>query len=87
MISNTSISLLHSLAINRIHRIGQASKTYVHRYLIEGTIEAKIDKLRMEHQEEQLEDAINEGKHVAYKAGGIDGGFRSSQELLEILDL
>jgi len=55
--------------------------------LIEDTIEVKIDKLRMEHQEEELEDAINEGKHVAYKAGGIDGGFRSQEELLDMLNL
>lgn len=78
---------LDSQAINRVHRIGQNKKTYVHRYLIEDTIEMKIDKLRAEHQEEdQLEDSINESKKPGtIRAGGIDGGFRSEQELLSVL--
>ena len=45
----------------------------------------KIDKFRMEHQEDQLEDSISDGKKSAIKAGGIDGGFQSQQELLDIL--
>jgi len=81
------VSLSHSIAINRIHRIGQNRKTYVHRYLIEGTIEVKIDKLRVEHQEDQLEDSINEAKKSTIRAGGVDGGFRSQEELLDILRL
>jgi hypothetical protein len=52
---------------------------------VQGTIEVKIDKLRMDHQEDQLEDSINEGKKSAIKAGGIDGGFQSPKDLLELL--
>jgi len=76
---------LDSQAINRIHRIGQTCKTFVHRYLIENTIEVKIDNLRMEKQEDQIEDAANESKKATFNAGGIDGGFDSQKELLEVL--
>mmetsp|Transcript_14177 Transcript_14177/g.18636 ORF Transcript_14177/g.18636 Transcript_14177/m.18636 type:complete len:150 (+) Transcript_14177:48-497(+) len=76
---------LDSQAINRIHRIGQTCKTFVHRYLIEDTIEIKIDKMRVERQEDQLEDAIqNTKKEHDFSAGGIDGGF-STEELEEVL--
>jgi hypothetical protein len=53
--------------------------------LIENTIETKIDTLRMERQEDQLEDEIHRSKHQAFKAGGIDGGFNSQEELLSVL--
>jgi E3 ubiquitin-protein ligase SHPRH len=78
---------LDSQAINRVHRIGQHKKTYVHRYLMADTIEMKIDQLRVEHldEEEQLEDSIHESKATMIRAGGIDGGFRSEQELLSVL--
>jgi len=78
---------LDSQAINRVHRIGQNKKTYIHRYLVENTIEIKIDQLRAEQQAEdqQIEDAINGCKKTAINAGGIDGGFQSQQELLEML--
>jgi SNF2 family DNA or RNA helicase len=68
-----------------MHRIGQTRKTYVWRYIVEDTVEVKIDKLRMEHQEDQLEDFINDRKKSIFKAGGIDGGFQSQEELFEIL--
>lgn len=79
---------LHStvVAINRIHRIGQNRKTFVWRYLVDDTVEMKIDKLRREHQEDQLEDLLNDGKKSIFTAGGIDGGFRSHDELLSILE-
>ena len=78
---------LDSQAVCRVHRIGQNKKTYVHRYLIEATIEIKIDRLREEHQAEdqQIEDAIVESKKSAIQAGGIDGGFQSQEELMEVL--
>lgn len=72
-------------AIHRNHRIGQKRKTFVWRYLVADTVEMKIDKLRREHQEDQLEDSISEGKKSMIKAGGIDGGFQSQEELLSIL--
>ena len=77
-------------AINRVHRIGQTSKTYVHRYLVQGTIEMKIDKLRVDRGnaevEASLEDSLSNAKHSAFKIGGIDGGFNEIKDLLEILD-
>ena len=76
---------MDSQAINRIHRIGQKSKTYVHRYLIQDTIEEKIDKIRVASYEDQLEDALNESrKKHDVSAGGIDGGF-SHEQLQAIL--
>ena len=73
-------------AINRVHRIGQTSKTYVHRYIIDDTIEVKIDKLRMEkqlsHEDDDLGPVSRNDETIS--AGGIDGGF-SASELQEIL--
>lgn len=45
----------------------------------------KIDKLRMERQEDQLEDEISRSKNLELKAGGIDGGFSSQEELFQVL--
>ena len=77
---------LDAQAINRVHRIGQTSTTYVHRYIIEDTIEVKIDALRMEKQETHEEDDLGpvSRKNETISAGGIDGGF-SASELQEIL--
>jgi hypothetical protein len=45
----------------------------------------KIDKLRTERQEGELEDELHLLKHQAFKAGGIDGGFSSQEELIDFL--
>lgn len=76
---------LDSQAISRIHRIGQTRTTFIHRFLIEGTIEIKIDKLRMARQDDEIEDSIKKtrDKHDI-EGGGIDGGF-SHEELHELL--
>mmetsp|Transcript_12249 Transcript_12249/g.24806 ORF Transcript_12249/g.24806 Transcript_12249/m.24806 type:complete len:92 (-) Transcript_12249:47-322(-) len=82
--------LSHALdvqAINRIHRIGQTSKTYVHRYIMQDSVEVKIDALRMEHQEDIIEDALVEAKTSELRAGGIDGGFHSEAELMDLLKM
>jgi len=79
---------LDSQATARIHRIGQTRKTFLHRYLVENTIEIKVDKYRKQHQqEEQLEDAILDSRKCAIQAGGIDGGFSSKEELMDMLNL
>jgi SNF2 family DNA or RNA helicase len=62
-------------AIGRVDRIGQTAQTFVHRYLIQDTVEEKIDKLRMERQEIHFEDDLREQKKHCIKGGGIDGGF------------
>jgi E3 ubiquitin-protein ligase SHPRH len=78
---------LDAQAISRIHRIGQRRRTYVHRYLVEGTIETKIDSIREEHQmdEESIEEALNEGRKSIIGAGGIDGGFGNQEEVMQLL--
>eukprot|EP00934_Nitzschia_sp_Nitz4_P001817 Nitzschia sp. Nitz4//scaffold202_size38995//10574//16522//NITZ4_007629-RA/size38995-snap-gene-0.90-mRNA-1//-1//CDS//3329541375//1817//frame0 len=76
---------LDSQAIARCHRIGQTRKTFIHRYLVEDTIEMKIDQFRQQHQEELLEDTMLESRKCTINAGGIDGGFTSTQELMDIL--
>ena len=53
--------LNHSLdaqAINRIHRIGQTSKTYIYRYIMKDTVEEKIDAMRVEREANHFEDDI-----------------------------
>ena len=82
--------LSHALdvqAINRIHRIGQTNKTYVHRYIMQNSVEVKIDALRIEHQEDIIEDALVEAKTSELRAGGIDGGFQSEAELMDLLKI
>ena len=44
-----------------------------------------IDGHRREHQEDQLEDALMDSRKCAISAGGIDGGFSSKEELMEML--
>jgi hypothetical protein len=79
-------ALAHSLQYCLILASPFLHNTDVHRYLVEETIEIKIDKLRVEHQEDQLEDSINEVRNKsAINGGGIDGGFRSQEELLDML--
>lgn len=83
--SPTNGFLFFPTAISRIDRIGQNRKTHVWRYLMEDTIEVKIDALRMEHQEDEVDDAIYEGRKLAIQAGGIDGGLHSAEELFDLL--
>ena len=72
-------------AINRIHRVGQTSKTWVHRYIMRDSVEMKIENRRLESQEDSVEDALMEAKSTTLRAGGIDGGFSSEGDLLQIL--
>ena len=84
---------LDSQAINRVHRIGQTSKTFVHRYIIKSTIEEKIDEIRMERQavfenvEGESSAAMITTKKVKdqIQAGGVDGSF-THEELKNVLD-
>ena len=73
-------------AAARVHRIGQTRQTYLHRYIVQDTIEEGIDKHREQHQEhDQMEDAIQDCRKVAIQAGGIDGGFATKEELMSVL--
>jgi E3 ubiquitin-protein ligase SHPRH len=88
MIEPVMNSGLDQQAINRIHRIGQTKRCRVWRYLIEDTIEMKLDKIRMKHEQE--EDVVGcsttpSRKNDLCSAGGCDGGFASKEELMEIL--
>jgi len=80
---------LDQQAINRVHRIGQTRRTVVWRYLINDTIEMKIDGMRRKQGDDEvvLEDSIQSTKlNSIFSAGGMDGGFATQAELLEILD-
>ena len=79
---------LDQQAINRVHRIGQLRRTTVWRYLIKDTIEMKIDEMRRKQGDnETLEDSMHSNKlNSVFSAGGMDGGFATQAELLEILD-
>jgi E3 ubiquitin-protein ligase SHPRH len=71
-------------AINRIHRIGQTRKTHVWRYLIEDTIEMKLDRMRLKHQDDPIHSARRASADM-FSVGGLDGCFDSRDELLEVL--
>lgn len=79
-----------SQAINRIHRIGQTQKTFIHRYLIADTVEMKIDKIRMERQENPDSYSAGSNQHKPQhdesicNAGGFDDGC-SQNELKKLL--
>jgi SNF2 family DNA or RNA helicase len=80
---------LDQQAINRIHRIGQTRQTVVWRYLIKDTIEMKIDIMRRKQGDDEvlLEDSMHSTKlNSIFSAGGMDGGFATQAELLQILD-
>jgi len=67
--------LNHSIdaqAINRIHRIGQTSKTFVHRYIIADTVEEKIDMMRMEREANHFEDDIVQERKDHFDRNEID---------------
>lgn len=59
-------------AINRIHRIGQTSKTYVHRYIIADTVEEKIDAMRVEREANHFEDDIVQERKDHFDQNEID---------------
>lgn len=89
MIEPVMNSGLDQQAVNRIHRIGQTRKCFVWRYLIEDTIEMKIDRIRLKHLEEAdvVEDSLKATRKAdQYSAGGCDGGFASKEELIEMLE-
>jgi len=71
--------------MKQIHRIGQTSTTYIHRYVIKDTIEIKIDRLRAERQsrEGEEEETAKKAKETL-RAGGLDGGFNET-ELQDLL--
>lgn len=74
---------LDSQAINRVCRIGQKFKTTVHRYVIESTVEVKIDEMRMASNDQPIEDT--KATRHAIRAGGMDGGFSSAGEIMSLL--
>jgi E3 ubiquitin-protein ligase SHPRH len=89
MIEPVMNSGLDQQAINRIHRIGQTKICHVWRYLVEDTIEIKLDKLRRDRQQEAdaFEDCLPSPRFAdLYSAGGCDGGFASKEDLMEILE-
>ena len=47
----------------------------MHRYIVESTIEEKIDAIRIERQENHFENDIEEQQRHSIKGGGLDGGF------------
>jgi E3 ubiquitin-protein ligase SHPRH len=88
MVEPVMNSGLDQQAINRIHRIGQTKRCQVWRYLIDDTIEMKLDKIRLKHRQESdvVEDRITSSrKNEVCSAGGCDGGFTTKEELMEIL--
>jgi hypothetical protein len=58
---------------------------------VEDTIEMKIDAIRVEQiqngsdDDSLLEDETMMTRKYTFKAGGIDGGFQTQEELLELL--
>ena len=66
-------------AISRVSRIGQRQKTFVHRYVVDNTVEVNIDKIRMERQATHFEDDLLEQQKHGIRGGGIDGGFDVSE--------
>lgn len=74
-------------AINRVHRIGQKRKTYVWRYIVQDTIETKVDRLRTSQLATTKEDPCGAMKRPSFgiNAGGIDGFFSTETEILDLL--
>jgi E3 ubiquitin-protein ligase SHPRH len=50
-------------AVNRISRLGQARRTYVHKYVLQGTIEERITQVQRGESECKEKDAQGGGHH------------------------
>ena len=91
MVEPVMNAALDMQAINRIHRIGQTRQTQVWRYLVQDTIEMKLDAMRLKHQND--DEAVVDLTHQSSRrtssngffVGGLDGCFESRDELLEVL--
>lgn len=59
---------------------------YTYRYIIQDTVEIKIDKIRSERQIQECtedEEPSSQKKQKSLSAGGVDGGF----DEIELKDL
>jgi hypothetical protein len=53
-------------AINRVHRLGQTKETWVHHFIVRGTVEERILSLRRNQQ-----DGHQGGQHPSSSANGV----------------
>eukprot|EP01041_Mallomonas_annulata_P001049 gene1049-2057_t len=79
-------------AVNRVHRIGQTRPSIVHRYIIKGTIEEKINDMRCEHlqtsEKSPASIASSAKPSIAKKGakGGDDQSELSEDAVRKLLD-
>jgi DNA repair protein RAD5 len=74
-------------AIDRVHRLGQNKPVYVTRYIIKGTVEKRIMKIRMSHSPLEIGGMLMEERHKTALVNASLAGGASKDKQTSLADI